>query len=136
AIMLTTVVLPAPEAPNRAVTPVSLANFAATANSPSRLSTSTVSILNPVKPRAGAAGEPFRRDQCGERNDHGDDDERERGTVATRNLRQRVNRRRNGLCLARDVRDEGDGCAEFAERAGEGEHHAGDDAGQRQRQRD
>ena len=45
AIMLTTVVLPAPDGPYRTVAPVSLANFAVTANSPSFFSTSTASII-------------------------------------------------------------------------------------------
>ena len=59
----------------------------------------------------------------------------QRRGVAARHLRQRVDRRRDGLRLARDVGDESDGGAEFAERAGKGQHRAGDDAGQRQRQR-
>ena len=51
-------------------------------------------------------------------------------------LDQRIDRRRNGLGLAGNVRHEGDGRAEFADRLGKAEHHAGEHAGQRQRQRD
>src|SRR5450755_3828049 len=136
AIMLTTVVLPAPDGPNKTVAPVSLANFAVTAKSPSFFSTSTANISNPVESRMSAAGEPFRRDQGGKRNDHGDDHQRERGGIAARHLRERVDRRRDGLRLARNVGDESDGGAEFTERTGKRQHHAGDDARQRQRQRD
>ena len=49
---------------------------------------------------------------------------------------QRVDRGRQGLRLAGDVRDEGDRRAELAERAREGQDHAGEDARQDQRQRD
>src|SRR5665811_286535 len=110
AIMLTTVVLPAPDGPNKTVAPVSLANFAVTTKSPSFFSTSTVNISNPVESRMSAAGEPFRRDQRGERDDHGDDHQRERGGIAARHLREGVDRRRDGLRFARNIRDEGDGC--------------------------
>ena len=47
-----------------------------------------------------------------------------------------INRRRNGLRLARNVGDESNGGAEFAQRLGKAQHHAGDDARQRQRQGD
>ena len=47
-----------------------------------------------------------------------------------------VDRRRHRLGDARNVADEGDGGAEFAERARKGEHHAGEDTGERQRQGD
>src|SRR5665213_1152580 len=136
AIMLIRLVLPAPEGPNRTVAPLSLANSAFTENSPSFFSTSTVSILGPVQTRLRTAGEPFRRDQGGERNDDGDDHQRERSPVSARYLPQRVDRRRNGLRLAGYIGDVSDGGAELTERAGKGQHHAGDDAGQRQRQRD
>ena len=43
---------------------------------------------------------------------------------------KRVDRGRQCLRLAGDVRDEGDRRAEFAEGAGERQHHAGEDAGQ------
>ena len=48
--------------------------------------------------------------------------------IAARNLRQRVDRGRNGLRLAGNIGDEGDRRAEFAERLGEGENGADDDA--------
>ena len=94
--------------------------------------------LNAMHARAGAPAEPLSTatSQRGERDDHGDDDQRHRGAVAARHLRERVDRRRDGLRLAGNVGHESDGGAEFAERSGEGQHHAGDHAGQRQRQRD
>ena len=49
---------------------------------------------------------------------------------------KRVDRRRNRLRLAGNIRHEGDGGAELAQRAGKAQHHAGDDARQSQRQRD
>ena len=73
-----------------------------------------------VVAHAGAAGEPLRRDQRGERDDDGDDDEPPRRGVAAGDLRERVDRGRQRLRLARDVGDEGDGGAELAERLGEG----------------
>src|SRR3546814_12391886 len=51
-------------------------------------------------------------------------------------LGQAVERQREGACLAGDVGDEGDGGAEVTQAAREGEHRAGQDAGQRQRQGD
>ena len=120
AIMLTMLVLPAPDGPNSAVAPPSLANCALSENSPSCFSTSTDQHRHaPCKSRAGAAGEPFRRDQRGERNDDRDDRPAAARRVAARHLRQRVDRRRDGLRLARNVGDEGDGGAELAERRGE-----------------
>ena len=55
--------------------------------------------------------------------------------VAARHLDERVDRGRQRLGLAGDVRDESDRRAEFAHRLGESEDHAGDDAGGDQRQR-
>src|SRR5215470_10461429 len=68
AIMLTTVVLPAPEGPNRAVTPFAVAKRALTVNSPRRFSTSTVSTLLSVKTHAGPARQAFGEHQRHERN--------------------------------------------------------------------
>src|SRR3546814_10213468 len=48
---------------------------------------------------------------------------------------QAVERQGQGARLAGDVGDEGDGGAELAEAAREGEHRPGEDARQRQRQR-
>src|ERR1700722_11257728 len=67
AIMLTSVVLPAPEGPNTAVTPFPVSNRAHREKSPSRFSTSTPSILFPVEAHAGAPRKPFGRHQRGER---------------------------------------------------------------------
>src|SRR6185369_15965837 len=114
-IMLTMEVLPAPDGPNSAVAPPPVSNFAAIGNSPSRFSTSTESISVSVITHAGAAGEPLRRDERRERDDDRDDDEASRSGIAAGDLRQRVDRRRKGLRLARDIGDEGDGGAELAE---------------------
>src|SRR5207342_1550653 len=133
-IMLTMEVLPAPDGPNSAVAPPVVSNFAAIWNSPSRFSTSTESISVSVITHAGAAGEPFRGDEGRQRDDDGDDDKAHRRGVAVGDLRERVDRRRQRLCLAGDVGDEGDGGAELAERLGERQHHAGVDARQRERQ--
>src|SRR6266699_4345233 len=78
AIMLTTVVLPAPEGPNTAVTPFAVAKRVLTVNSPSRVedareravsrfSTSTVSMLLSVKAHAGPARQPFGKHERHER---------------------------------------------------------------------
>ncbi len=56
--------------------------------------------------------------------------------LAAGDLGEGVDRRGQGLGLARDVGDEGDGGAELAQRLGIGQHHAGHHAGQRQRQGD
>ena len=136
AIMLMTLVLPAPDGPNSAVAPLSLANATSSANSPSCFSTWTDEHRQlPCKRCRRAPREPFRGDQRRKRDDDRNDHQLERGGVAARHLRERVDRRRDRLRLARNVGDEGDGGAELAERPREGEHHAGDDAGQRQRQR-
>src|SRR5450759_2507583 len=127
AIILMMLVLPAPEGPNKAVAPLSLANCAFKDNSPIFFSISTTSMSYPMQTRCRAPGEPFRRDQRGERNNHSDDYELQRGAVAARHLRERVDRGRDGLRLARNVGDEGDGGAELAERAGKRQHHTGDD---------
>ena len=73
--MLTIEVLPEPDGPNSAVTPSGASNFAATAKSPSRFSTSTSSMSAPVQARAGAPREPFGGDQRDQR-----DDDRDRRT--------------------------------------------------------
>src|ERR1700686_2809768 len=70
-IMLTSVVLPAPEGPNTAVTPLPVWKRARRKKSPSRFSTSTASILFPVEAHAGAARKPFGGDQRGQRNHDG-----------------------------------------------------------------
>src|SRR4029077_1686544 len=134
ATMLTIDVLPEPEGPNSAVTPSGASNFAAMLNPPSRFSTSTASMSAPVQPGAGAAREPFGRDERNQRNDDGENDERRGRRVAAGNLQIGIDRRRDGLRLARDVRDERDGGAELTERLGEAQDHAGDDAGERERQ--
>src|ERR1044072_756706 len=134
ATMLTTEVLPEPEGPNSAVTPPVASNFAVIVKSPSRFSTSTASILFPVEARAGAPREPFGKNQCDERDDDRDDDKPPGCRVRVGNLSVGIDRGRDGLCFARNVRDKRDRGAELAEGLGETQHHAGNDAGKRERQ--
>src|SRR5258706_10972582 len=122
AIMLTIVVLPAPDGPNRAVTPPEVSNCADSAKSPSCFSTETASILFTVEPRAGAARQPFGGNQRDQRDGDRHDDEAAGRRVAAGNLRERVDRRRDGLRLARNVGHERDGGAKLAQRLGEAKH--------------
>src|SRR5882724_7874436 len=130
AIMLISVVLPAPEGPNRAVTPFAVAKRALTVNSPSRafnrFSTSTVSTLLSVKAHAGPACQPFGEHERHERNRDRDQHQASGGCIATGRLGEGVDRGGDRLGLTRDVGDEGDGRAELAERLGKAEHAARD----------
>src|ERR1044071_2266051 len=119
ATMLTIEVLPDPDGPNSAVTPSGASNAAATLKSPSFFSTSTASMSLPVEARAGAAREPFGSDQRDQRDHDRDHDQACGRSIGVRNLRIGIDRRRDGLRLARNVRHERDGRAEFAERLGE-----------------
>ena len=62
--------------------------------------------------------------------------EPQRGRVAVGRLGQRVDGDGNRARLAGNIGDEGDGGAELAEAAGEGEHQAGENARRHQRQGD
>src|SRR3954469_25319256 len=126
ATMLTIEVLPEPDGPNRAVTPPAASNFAATAKSPSRFSTSTASISFPVDARAHAPREPLGEDQRDQRDDDRDDDQPPRCGVGVGDLHIGVDRGRDGLRLAGNVRHKGDRGAELAQRLGEAQHHPGD----------
>src|SRR6266581_4151314 len=116
AIMLTSVVLPEPEGPNRAVTPFAVAKRAPIVNCPSRFSTSTFSTLLSVKAHAGSPRQPFGKHERHERDRDRDQHQAFGGCIATGRLRESVDRRRNCLRLARDVGDERDGRTELAER--------------------
>src|SRR6202171_5582930 len=89
-IMLTSVVLPAPEGPNTAVTPLPVWKRALREKSPSRFWTSTASILFPVEAQAGAARQPFGGDQRDERNGDGHQHEAPRSRVAVGHLGEGV----------------------------------------------
>ena len=136
--MLTIEVLPEPEGPNSAVD----------AARGSRSATAMREVAEPLFDVDGQhAQSPWKR-MPARRANHSEatsaasemtiatTTRRQRRGVAAGDLRERVDRGRDGLRLARDVGDEGDGGAELAERLGEAQHHAGDDAGQRERQRD
>ena len=130
---LTTLVLPAPEGPNSAVTPAR-------------------SQLERHVEREGAeavaqrdldAHRRMRARRCGEfgerhedqRQHDGDQRQPRRFRLAARRLQRGVDRQRQGARLAGNVGDEGDDRAELAEARGERGDHAGDDAGKRERQR-
>src|SRR5712691_4185984 len=136
AIALTSVVLPAPERPNSAVRPAPLSNAASSTKSPKRCVTATLSTSEPQGTAGGALDQHLRDEQREERDRDRDGGQPQRREIAARYLDQRVDRGRQGLGLAGDVRDEGDRRAELAERASEGQDHAGEDARQDQRQGD
>src|SRR5262245_57830194 len=119
AIMLTIVVLPPPEGPNSAVAPPTVSNLATIGKLPNRFSTSTRSMSFSVEARAGAARQPFGRDQRDQRQGDRDDDQPQCRAVPGGYLRVGVDRRGNRLRLAGNVGDERDGGAELAERLGE-----------------
>src|SRR4051794_18195235 len=109
AIMLISDVLPAPDEPNRPVTRPSLVKATSTEKSPSCLKTSTCSISVAMQSLRRAAREPFREDQGDDGDADRDDHETRSGGIAVRCLDQRIDRRGNRLCLARNVGDESDG---------------------------
>src|SRR6267142_764074 len=133
AMALTTEVLPAPERPKSAVTPAPASNEAARRKSPSPRSMSTDSIF-PRYPARGAAHHHLGNVERGKRQQHRDDAQAHRGFVAGWSLRIGIDSERQRARLAGDVRHESDGRAELAEAARKGEQHAGDDAGESQRQ--
>src|SRR5215475_6559045 len=135
AIMLTSVVLPEPDGPNRAVTPAPVLKHTLTMNSPRRFSTSTLSTLLSVKAHAGPARQPFGEHECHERERDRDQHQASGGCIATGRLCESVDRRRDRLRLARDVGDERDGRTELAQRLGKAKHAAGDKPGQSKRER-
>src|SRR3954470_1805077 len=135
ATMLTIEVLPEPDGPNSAITPSGVSNLAETVKSPSCLSTSTTSMSAPVQPVTGARGEPFGRNKRDQRDDDRDRHEPRGRGITAGDLQIRVDCSRKSLRLARNIRHECDGGAELAERFGKAQHHAGNDAGERERQR-
>src|SRR5258705_5651262 len=126
AMALTTEVLPAPERPNRAVTPSPASNEAARRKSPSPRSMSTDSIF-PRYPARGAAHHHLGNAESGKRQQHRDDAQAHRGSIARRGLRIGIDSERQRARLAGDVRHESDGGAELAEPARKGKQPAGDD---------
>jgi len=107
-------VLPAPEA-RTARYPVRGSNLAETVNWPSRFSTSTISITRPVEAHAGAtANHP--KSPAPQGRSRRDEHEAKRRPVAAGHLGVGVDRRRDRLGLAGNVRHEGDGGAELAQR--------------------
>src|SRR5579883_1306051 len=90
AIMLASVVLPAPDGPNNAVAPLLLAKRARRKKSPSRFSTSRLSMLFPVETHAGAACQPFGRDQSDKRDRDRDHNQAQGRRIAVGRLRKGV----------------------------------------------
>ena len=128
AIMLTSVVLPAPDGPNSPVTGPSLSNAMARSRSPTAYAGQGRAPSFPVQPACRAACEEFGRQQRRHCDHDGDDHKAQRGGVTRRRLRIGIDRGRDRLGFARDIRHEGDGRAEFAQRLGEAQQRAGDDA--------
>src|SRR6185295_12764759 len=102
AIALTTLVFPDPDGPKSPTIGASTENLTASSNAPSRCSMS-MSIIA-LRPR-GAASEPFGCRQRDDRQNDGDDAQPQRLGVAAGNLGERINRQRQGLGLAGDVRN-------------------------------
>src|ERR1700730_4568825 len=136
AIMLTSVVLPAPEAPNSAVTPPALSSRTLMKKSPRRFSTSRESTSLSVKAHAGTPGQPLRGDQRCKRDEDCHQDKPSGGGITAGRLGECVDGRRDRLRLSRNVGDERDGRSKLAECLGEAEHHACDQSGKREWQRD
>jgi len=80
--------------------------------------------------------DPFRHENRREGDAERYQGQPERPGFAAWNLREGVDQRRQRLRLAGNIRHEGDGGAELAHGAREGENGAGDDPGQNERQRD
>src|SRR5579864_7858069 len=136
AIALISEVLPAPERPNSAVRPSALSNEASSVKPPKWCATATLSMSEAVNAARRALDQDFGDQERGERDRDRHQGQAKRGEIAAGGLDQRIDRGRQRLGFAWDVRDEGDRRAEFAERAGKGQDHAGDDPRQDQRQGD
>ena len=130
AIALITVVLPAPERPNSAVTPSpavkrDLERRARRAGA--ARSTSSIRCREPSGPRGRASSsEASIAAKASADRDQG---QAQGAGFAAGDLGEGVDRRGQGLGLARDVGDEGDGGAELAQRLGVGQDHAGETPG-------
>src|SRR5215467_11849103 len=134
AIALTTEVLPAPERPKSAVTPSPASNEAARRKSPRLRPMSSDSIFA-VNPARRTAHQDLGKVERSEGEHYREHAQAQRRGVSGRSLRVGVDRERQRARLAGNVRHEGDGRAELAQASREGEEHAGDDAGKRERER-
>src|SRR5258706_13988627 len=113
-IASTSVVFPEPERPKSATIGASLANAASSRNLPRGTATSTSSM---VRARRASAHQPFGEGERNERKHDGEERQAKRLRIAARNLGERVDRERQRARLARNVGHEGDGRAEFTQRA-------------------
>src|SRR5712691_6030565 len=136
AIALISEVLPAPERPKRAVRPPALSNAASRTKLPKWCSTATLSTSEPLCAACRPLDQDLGGQQGGERDRDRHKRQPQRRKIAAGDLDQRIDRGRQRLGFAGDVRDEGDRRAKLAKRAGKGEDHAGDDPRQDQRQGD
>src|SRR5712671_6987480 len=117
AIALTSEVLPEPERPNSAVSPPPLSKAASSRKSPRRCSTATLSmsyLLDPPDAPRGALDQRLGGEQCQHRNRDRNESQPQGREIAAGHLGQHVDRGRQRLGLARNVRHEGDRRAEFA----------------------
>src|SRR5712672_3302368 len=135
AMALTTEVLPAPERPKSAVTPSPASKAALRRNAPRRRSMSTVSVIA-SHPFCRTAHQYFRNVERGERKQHRNEAQPQRGLVSRRRLRIGIDRERQRARLAGYVGDESNGRAELSQAARKGQQHACDDSRQSQRQSD
>src|SRR5438270_12312329 len=103
AIAFTSVVFPEPDRPKSATIGASLRNAASRRKAPRATAMSTSSM---VCTRRTAAHEPFGKRERGERKQHGQDREAQRRRIAAGDLREGVDRERQGARLAGNVRDE------------------------------
>src|SRR6185369_6700731 len=88
----------------------------------------------PVQPLPQPDIQPVGKDQCQEADRQRDPGQAQGSAFAIGHLDQRMDGERQGLGLARDIGDEGDGGAKLAQRAGEAENGTSDDTGEAQRQ--
>src|SRR6185369_3053805 len=100
----------------RATMGASLENAASRRKVPRGTATSTSSM---VRARGAATHQPLGECERCEREQHGEERQAHRLRIAARNLGERVDRERQRARLAGNVGDEGDGRAEFSQRARE-----------------
>src|SRR5260370_19493511 len=113
AIALVSEVLPAPERPKRAVRPPALSKAASSTKPPKWCATATLSMSEPVNAARRPLDQHLGDEQGGERNRDRHQRQAKRREIAAGNLDQGVDRGRQRLGFARNVRDKGDRRAEL-----------------------
>src|SRR4029077_3360314 len=132
---LISVVLPAPERPKRASSPLpGPLKLAAKRESPSCFSALKDSMTLARDPPVDPACQEFRGDKCCQRQYHGDDRKAQGREIAARFLGKGVDGDGDRARLPRNIADENDRRPELAQAAGKGKDDSDEDAGQGQRQ--